>query len=408
MKITAYLGKLQGNARVCTALFPLWAVPYTVYISYLSLYLQSKGMDSSQIGTIMIISNVTALLSSVIAGTVVDRMGRKASTFVFDLISSALPALLFLVFPTYSAAILAMAFSGLNRIMSIGYYALMVEDGDEENGVVSMNLFNVILLLSGFFIPIAGFVVAKLGIVSSERWFLGISVVCMVTLTLVRNHLTHETEEGERIRLERKADSNIIDGYKKAGLLFLQKGEIRGAVLINALVYTYYGTATTASLFFATYYTGYLGFSASQYGVAGGVYTFGTLVSMVCINPHLDRDNLPSSILASCLVSLAGFLLLIAFPASTPLIMAGTFITALGYGVLKTAGDSILAITPAGDSRTTIYALAFMLSSILTIIVLKILTVLYTKFAGWLLLISGILVLAIACLAIILRRRSYD
>ena len=102
----------------------------------------------------------------------------------------------------------------------------------------------------------------------------------MVTLTLVRNHLTHETEEGERIRLERKADSNIIDGYKKAGLLFLQKGEIRGAVLINALVYTYYGTATTASLFFATYYTGYLGFSASQYGVAGGVYTFGTLVSM--------------------------------------------------------------------------------------------------------------------------------
>ena len=40
--------------------------------------------------------------------------------------------------------------------------------------------------------------------------------------------------------------------------------------------------------------------------------------------------------------------------------MAGTFITALGYGVLKTAGDSILAITPAGDSRTTIYALAFM------------------------------------------------
>ena len=130
--------KLGRNARICLGTFPFWAVPYTIYIYYLSLYLMERGISSSEIASLMTVANASALVFSVVAAPVVDRMGRRNATLVFDLLSSALPCLLFLISGNIVVALIAQMATGMNRIMSTGYYLLMIENTEDLTAVWSL------------------------------------------------------------------------------------------------------------------------------------------------------------------------------------------------------------------------------------------------------------------------------
>lgn len=397
-----YLSKLEGNARVCTAMFPLWAIPYTVYMFYVSLYLKSQGLTDIQIGNIMVIANVAALVCSVIGSPIVDRLGRRWSTCIFDLASSALPPLILLLSPTYLAAIVAMALTGLNRIMSVGYYLLMIEDTSEENSVVSMNMFNLILVLAGLITPLAGIVVESMGLVRSERLFLLVSVVSMTALTTTRHLLLKETPTGlavkQRLRSEKNGFSlaQLRDEYSSTFRYIFHDRRVFSAVLVNALIYVYYTVGTSTSLLFTPYFTDFLNVSSAQVGIVGGIYAVGTLLSMTLFNPRITRGNMPRYTAVACIGSLSGFLILIIAPkGNLPVILAGVLLTALSYGVLKTVADSLLAIDTSGERRTGVYSFSFFFSSLLSIAAIKICTALYSVFPGWLFIICGILVFGI-------------
>lgn len=400
-KIKNYINILGKNAKVSTFMFPLWAIPYTIYNYYLSLYLMEKGLADNAIGNIMIAANISALFFSLIAGKVVDKLGRKKSLFIFDLISSVIPPLLFLLFPNYLFSLIAMALTGLNRIMSISYYLMMIEDESEENAVVSMNLFNLILLFSGFFTPLAGLVISKMGIVNGERLFLIISVISMTCLTVFRNRLISETETGKIIKENsKKNNESILVAYKKTFALMLKNKDLIRSVLINAIVSTYYATATTASLLFAPYFIDYLKLSTTAYSLIGGVYTAGTLAAFIFINPRLKKDNLKKFTLLFSLFSILGFTLLLGLSLNIIVISIGVLIISSSYGVLKTSSDSFIAISDAQENKTTLYSIAFLLSAILSVIVIKGTTFLYSLYPFSLFAISAILMIALALLTI--------
>lgn len=401
-RVRNYLSKLERNSRICTAMFPLWAIPYTVYMFYVSLYLKGQGLTDIQIGNIMVVANVAALVCSVIGSPIVDRLGRRWSTCVFDIASSALPPLILFLSPTYPAAIVAMALTGMNRIMSVGYYLLMIEDTSEENSVVSVNMFNLILVFAGLVTPLAGLVVERMGLVSAERMFLLVSVISMTLLTTTRHLLLKETPTGlaikNRLRSE-KSGFSIARLGREYGATFryiFHDRRVFSAVLVNALIYVYYTVGTSTSLLFTPYFTDFLKVSSAQVGIVGGIYAVGTLLSMTLFNPRITRFNMSRYTAVACLGSMVGFLVLIIAPkGNLPVILTGVLITALSYGVLKTVADSLLAIDTSGEQRTGVYSFSFFFSSLLSIAAIKVCTALYSVFPGWLFIIAGILVLGI-------------
>jgi len=407
MKVKAslleYFKRLEGNSKICTALFPLWAIPYTIYMYYLSLYFKAMGFSSVQIGNLMIAANVSAMFFSIFAGTIVNFLGRKKSTFIFDFLSSSVPPLLFLLFPQNNIAILGMALTGLNRIMSVGYYLLLVEDRGVDNSVVSMNLFNAILLVSGIFIPLAGLIVHQNGILFSQRIFLLIAVISMTILNFVRNFFVKETETGEKIKNE-KERSSLFKDYKQALVIILKNSQTRSAILINSLIYTYFATATTSSLFFAPYFTEYLGLSELKFSYIGGIYTVGIIVALVFVNPRLSQSNLMDYSIRFSLVSIVGFIMILKIFDSLVLILLGVFAVALSYGVLKTIGDSVMAICPGGKVKTTIYSMSFLISSIITIVTIKLVTILYQYSPCFLFIISSFIIFFVMIISLQERR----
>jgi hypothetical protein len=310
--------------------------------------------------------------------------------------------LILLLSPTYRAAIGAMALTGLNRIMSVGYYLLMIEDTSEENSVVSMNMFNLILVLAGLITPLAGIVVESMGLVRSERLFLLVSVVSMTALTTTRHLLLKETPTGlavkQRLRSEKNGFSlaQLRDEYSSTFRYIFHDRRVFSAVLVNALIYVYYTVGTSTSLLFTPYFTDFLNVSSAQVGIVGGIYAVGTLLSMTLFNPRITRGNMPRYTAVACIGSLSGFLILIIAPkGNLPVILAGVLLTALSYGVLKTVADSLLAIDTSGERRTGVYSFSFFFSSLLSIAAIKICTALYSVFPGWLFVICGILVFGI-------------
>ena len=387
--------KLERNARICRNCFFFWAIPYTIYIYYLSLFLEAEGLSTSNIGLLMTVANASALVFSLVAAPIVDRIGRRNSTFIFDLIASALPCLLFLAGGNLVVALIAQAITGMNRIMSTGYYLLMIEDTSEDNSIGAMNWFNIILVGAGLTTPIGGFVVSRMGLVAGERLFLIVSFIMMTAQAIVRHILVKETPTGIQMRKQRSSISfrETLCNYKNAMEYMVSNKSVLSAMIINGLVYAYYTIGTTISMFFTPYFADYRGLSGVTLGLVGGIFAGGTLFSMLLVNPRIRPRQLYPAAIISSILSILGFLLLILCPqGNTVLLFVAISLVSLGYGVLKTVADSLLALQMTSEHSTTLYAFSFILASVLGIVCIQILQLLYDKNPNWLFGSSAILI----------------
>lgn len=407
-RISGYFGCLKGNARVCIAFHPLWGIPYTFYTYYISLYLKEIGLTDTALGKLMVAGTIASFLFSFVSAPVVDRMGRKRGTFVFDLLSSALPPLVYLFSKNFIFALLAVILFNSNKIMSIAYYLVMIEDSDEESRIVAFNLFNIITVAAGLLIPIAGIFVNKYGVVATERAFLLVSFLMMTAMILFRNMLLKETAIGEKIRAAsagKGLGAFFREAYKPYGdaLAFLLRN--RAAllfVLINIFFYVYMNLGSNYSLYFVPYFTDRLGMDAMQSSVLGSVYYGGMLFAMILINPLFGRRGLIFGVRMSALVTLVGLVGLVVIPARVyVLAIAATLVMALGYGMLKSEVDGALAVYTSSEYQSGVYALANLVSSGLGIVVTALCAVLYPLSPRWLYILCGALVFLIllgACL----------
>ena len=387
--------KLGRNARICLGTFPFWAVPYTIYIYYLSLYLMERGISSSEIASLMTVANASALVFSVVAAPVVDRMGRRNATLVFDLLSSALPCLLFLISGNIVVALIAQMATGMNRIMSTGYYLLMIENTEESNSVSAMNWFNIILVGAGLTTPLAGIVVSRMGVLDGERLFLIISFVCMTAQAIVRHVLVTETPTGIAVRSSKKRFSiaETVRDYGKTIRYMVSNRKVLDAMIINSLIYVYYTVGTTISLFFTPYFSEYRGLSGVRLGLVGGIYAGGTLFSMILINPRIKPKHLYIYAIQASMVSLGGFALLMFCPMGNNwMLFTAVALISLSYGALKTIADSLLALQMTNEFSTGLYAISFILASVLGIIAIQVIEALYTKSPDWLFGFSAIII----------------
>ena len=401
--------KLERNASVCMKALPFWIIPYTYYMYYLSLYLMEKGMDSGHVTTLMTISNISALFFSFFAAPIVDRMGRKNSLLVFDLVSSVLPALIFLLNASFVSVALGMILVGMNRIMSTAYYLLFIEDTSDKNSIDSMNAFNIISVGAGILTPLAGIIVSRLGIISAEKLFLAVSVVSMTAQALIRHVFVVETPTGkEMMRISRgRHISNPFAMYIPTIKWLWKNSSATRALAINAFIYVYYTVGTTSSLLFTPYFSNHKGLSGITLSLVGGIYAGATLFTMLIVNPRLEGNNIRTSMIVSSFLSIVGFFGMMMCPRGNLVVLfVSLVLIAFSYGNLKSMSDAVLAMECEGEYGSTLYSFSFVLSALLSIIALQIVQVLYAISPNWMFGFSLIIVFFVLIVSFGYRVRS--
>lgn len=405
-----YILKLEGNARVCIAFHPLWGIPYSIYFFYLSLYMKAHGVSDSQLGFLMMAGFAASVVFSVVAAPLVDNLGRKKATFIFDLLSSALPPFIYAVSGSFWFALVAIILTNANKVMSVAYYLVMIEDADDEQRMIAFNLFNIITIAAGVFIPVAGLLVERFGLVKTERFFLIFSGISMTLLIFARNHFLKETGAGIEILEKRNGRKfkakDIVKPYADSIRYLLKHPYAFVTVIANIIFYVYYIIGTNNSLYFAPYLADGLSLDPAVISLLGAVYSAGMLFAMIVINPVMQKMNIFINIIAGALVNITGLVMLVVIPGKNlAAAIAAVIMTSVGFGILKSVMDAALAITTEGRARAGIYSISNLLSSVLGMLAAGMAGVLYPVNPGSVYIMSAIMLLIVVlCFVVILLR----
>ena len=412
-KIGQYLGKLTGNAKVCIACHPFWGIPYTIYFYYISMYLLEVGVTDGELGTLMVVGHVAGFLFSLVGAPIVDRMGRRNATFVFDMISSALVPLVYFFTKSFTGALIAQVLFNSSRIMNVAYYLVMIEDEDDECRVVAFNLFNILTIVAGLVMPLAGILVDKYGLVEMERIFLMASFLIMGGMIIVRHMLLKETRVGKAIRERARTEKQKLSvkemwrPYAEAFRFLLKSKVTMAIVLSNIFFCVYMNLGTNYSLYFVPYFTDRLGMDTMQTSTLGGIYYAGMLLAMICINPLTAKRGSAGSVVLSAVVSLVGMALMIFIPSGIFwLSIVAVMVLAIGYGMLKSGVDGAMAVYSESECRSGIYSINNLLSSGLSLVVTAICATLYAVAPGWLYVLNAIMVVLILVCMLSVRKET--
>ncbi|MFS0728273.1 MFS transporter [Paenibacillus sp. 1P07SE] len=197
-----FFPRLKGNSRGCLAFEPLFLIPYSMFITYATIYMRELGLSETQIGWVTTLSLVVQVFSSFLSGYLTDLMGRKAALLTFDLISWSVGTLLWAVSQNVWFFVAAALINGFQRVPHTAFYCLLVEDTEPRERSYVFTVLQVIGVIGGLFAPLGGLLVYHYGLVTGVRIMYVIAFVLMTAQFLGRHFTTHETEMGLRKKRE--------------------------------------------------------------------------------------------------------------------------------------------------------------------------------------------------------------
>jgi len=352
---------LRGNTRVAVLLEPMWGIPFVLCNFYLSLYMKSLGVTDQEIGYLIALGLLCGSATAFAGGLLVDRLGRKKSTLIFDLLAWPVSLGLYALAGGFWGFAIGMAANSFVRIATVGWNLMVIEDADNEQRIAAFNFLNVVTVSTGILTPLAGLLVRYLGIVPAERVLLIFAVISITTQILIRNHLFTETRIGERILKERREKpdgrSAPLASYRDA-FAALRNSRLRRVMSLVILYMLFMPVASLSSLYFAPYLTESLGLATAAISLLGGLYSAVLMVMFVIVVPLISRGNRLSHMLTGLVLQVAALVAFIVIPPGS-FALAGLAVVAyaVGFALFKPFMDSALAEATEGHSRVGIYAL---------------------------------------------------
>ncbi|WP_188972846.1 MFS transporter [Deinococcus aerolatus] len=190
------LAGLPRNARNAILMEPLWGVFGVVVLYYAPLYMSSVGLSNTQIGLLGSMSLALSFLFQAMAAPITNRVGRKRTTLIGDLVSWTLPMFVWAFAHSFTAFALAAVLAASGRIVSVSWSLLLIEDVEEWQRARVFGIINLIVTVCGLLTPLVGLVIAQHGITATMRGFYLLGGVGMTVMFLWRNAITEETRSG--------------------------------------------------------------------------------------------------------------------------------------------------------------------------------------------------------------------
>jgi MFS family permease len=210
------LKSLRGNPRGCVYTEPLWGIPYNLYFPYISIYMLALGLSDKQIGLIVSISWGFQIVLALLSGVVTDKLGRRRTTLIFDVLSWSVPALISALAQNFWYFLAAGVINSVWRITHNSWNCLLVEDADPGQLGDIFTWIYIANIMVGFIAPLAGALIAVFSLVPSMRALYIFAAIMFAVKALVTYRMTQETGQG-KIRLHETRHQSLLEvlgGYK--------------------------------------------------------------------------------------------------------------------------------------------------------------------------------------------------
>lgn len=203
------LKSLTGNPRGCVYPEPLWGIPFNLYAPYASIYMLAIGLTDKQIGLIVSISWGFQVFFALLSGVITDKLGRRLTTLIFDILSWSVPALISAVAQNYWYFLIAGIVNSVWRITHNSWSCLLVEDADESQLVDIYTWIHIANQLVGFIAPLAGVLIKAFSLVPTMRGLYIFAAIMFTVKAIVTYQMTQETAQG-KIRLHETRHQSVL------------------------------------------------------------------------------------------------------------------------------------------------------------------------------------------------------
>jgi MFS family permease len=174
------------------------------------------GLADRQIGIVLSISWIFQVVLALLGGAVTDKMGRRRTTLVFDILSWAIPALISAVAQNFWYFVAAGIVNSLWRITHNSWTCLLVEDADPSQLVDIYTWIHIANLLVGFVAPLTGLLIRNFTLVPTLRGLYIFAAFMFTLKAIITYWITDETAQGKVRMQETQGQSiiNILGEYK--------------------------------------------------------------------------------------------------------------------------------------------------------------------------------------------------
>jgi MFS family permease len=190
------LKNLRGNVRACVYTEPLWGIPYNLYAPYASVYMRAFSLTDSQIGSITSFGLVSQIFWAMLSGAITDKLGRKRTTLIFDIIAWSVPCLIWAISQNFTYFLIAAIINGVFRVTHNSWNCLLVEDADPRHLVDVYSWVYISGLLAAFVSPFTGLFIKQFTLIPTIRGVYLLSLVMMTAKFVVLNVFATETKQG--------------------------------------------------------------------------------------------------------------------------------------------------------------------------------------------------------------------
>lgn len=198
--IASLLG-LRGNGRACVYTEPMWGLSMMLVLPYASVFMLALGLQDQQIGLLATISMLSQVVFGLLSGVITDKLGRRMTTAVFDIIAWSIPCLIWAFAQNFWWFLVAAVINGAWQVTQNSWDCLLVEDVDRAEIPKVYSLVKVAAEFSALFAPIAALLVSRFGLEPAVRLlYLNAFVIMTLKIWILYRYST-ETATG-RLRLE--------------------------------------------------------------------------------------------------------------------------------------------------------------------------------------------------------------
>jgi MFS family permease len=353
----ATLRDLRGNPRGCVYTEPLWGIPFNLYAPYASVYMLAFGLTDENIGLILSISVGFQALFALFSGVITDKLGRRLTTLIFDILSWTVPAILSAVAQNFWYFLAAGIINSVWRITHNSWTCLLVEDAREDQLVDIFTWVQIANLAVGFVAPLAGLLIGQYSLVPTVRGLYVFAAIMFTTKAVLTYIYTDETAQG-KVRMEQTKGQSALSVFGEyRGVLrdllraphTLYTAGIMMVIAVTALIgNTFWSILVTQKLHLPDAHLAYFPF------IRSGIM----LVFFFLIMPRVNRMHFKMPLVIGFLVYLASQVLLINVPEQGyVLLVASTFLEACGYAICYPLVDRLTVLTVDAKERARIQSI---------------------------------------------------
>jgi MFS family permease len=349
--------QLRGNPKSCVLTEPLWGIPNSLYAPYVSVYMLALGLKDVQIGLLVSIGLAFQIVGALLGGAITDKLGRRKTTFFFDLISWSVPTLIWAIAQDFRYFVVAAVFNGIWRVTQTSWSCLMVEEAEPR---LLMDMYSWIYIagqLSAFFAPIAGLLIATFSLVPTMRGLYVFAFLMMTAKFIILYVYSTETQQGVKRMAETHNASlfSLVGGYGNV----LKELFHTPQTLFTLGIMLCMNTATTVNnTFWSIIVTQRLHIPNEHLAL----FTFARSAIMLgfffVLMPRIREMKFrnPMMVGFACL-AVSQLILIIAPTQSYLLVLISTLIEACSYATVSTQIDRMTVVTVAPEERARIMSL---------------------------------------------------